>query len=209
MITRINRTYSSATSEPTTTEFFFDLNEMLQMNESLNNSELPFCDGSDRVQYERKYLILPILLISCFIAMVVNIIVISSAYWIRCSMTPNLKISLSLAAADATSSTMYGLLLLISEYGFSLGMIPCLIDLLRLSGIVITVVHLLALSLNHYIGILKPLHYNSIVTSRKVSAVIWVLWLVPFVTVVSICTGFDSDGTFWNNFLNNTDVPPL
>lgn len=106
-----------------------------EMLNERNDTEPPFCDGSDTVQYERKYLILPILLISCFIAMVVNIIVISSAYWIRCSMTPNIKISLSLAAADATSSTMYGLLLLISEYGFSLGMIPCLIDLLRLSGI--------------------------------------------------------------------------
>ncbi|KAL1494969.1 hypothetical protein ABEB36_010468 [Hypothenemus hampei] len=178
--------------------------QLLDPENNTNNTQMENC-GGDSTTTEQSYIFLPILLGSCLIAMIVNVIVIASARWIRCSMTPNLKISLSLAAADATSSTMYGLIVLISGYGYNLGVFLYIVELLRLSGIVVTVVHLLALSLNHYIGILKPLHYNSIVTSKKVSTVIWMLWLVPFFTVVGICTAFDVEGTFWNNLRRNTN----
>lgn len=42
----------------------------------------------------------------------------------------------------------------------------------------------------------------------KVTAVICLLWLVPFVTVISMYAAFDVDGTLRNNFFsNNTDQP--
>ena len=33
------------------------------------------------------------------------------------------------------------------------------LEAIRLAAVIVTVVHLLALAINHYIGIAKPLHY--------------------------------------------------
>ncbi|KAJ8969933.1 hypothetical protein NQ314_001514 [Rhamnusium bicolor] len=116
-------------------------------------------------------------------------------------MTPNLKISLSLAIADAVSSSMTGLMLFLDEIGIAgdMGVFPCIIELIRLSGIVITVLHLLALSLNHYIGIMKPLHYNSIVTKRKVSIAIAFLWICPIILLLILCT-IESRGILFRKY---------
>lgn len=160
---------------------------------------------SDAFHENIVHLCISLLLVCCLLAMCVNCVVIVSVYWIRSPMTPNLKISLSLAIADAVSSSMTGLMLFLDEIQISehLGVFPCLIELIRLSGIVITVLHLLALSLNHYIGIMKPLHYNSIVTKRKVSTVIALLWICPIILLVILCT-IESRGTLFENIQHNT-----
>ncbi|CAG9862153.1 unnamed protein product [Phyllotreta striolata] len=141
----------------------------------------------DEVYYNVVLVCLTILLVCCLLAMCVNCLVIVSIYWIRAPMTPNLKISLSLAVADALSSSLTGFLLLTERLDVSTdGVFFTLAELVRLSGIVITVLHLLALSFNHYVGIMKPLHYNVIVTKRKVAVTIAVLWLVPSTLVVAL-----------------------
>ncbi|KAJ3662784.1 hypothetical protein Zmor_007113 [Zophobas morio] len=75
-------------------------------------------------------------------------------------------------------------------------------EMMKLSGILVTVTHLLALSLNHYIGILKPLHYNSIVTRRKVTAVTILLWLFPTAFVIFLFTA-QADENYWSDVFNN------
>lgn len=45
----------------------------------------------------------------------------------------------------------------------------------------VLVVHLLALSVNHYLGILKPLQYNAIMTSKRTTIVVVFLWIGPVV----------------------------
>lgn len=42
----------------------------------------------------------------------------------------------------------------------------------------------------------------------KVTAVICLLWLVPFVTVISMYAAFDVDGTLKNNFFSNDTEQP-
>ncbi|KAF7281852.1 hypothetical protein GWI33_004181 [Rhynchophorus ferrugineus] len=181
-------------------------------NGTTNETLFIYCGGNATEtpeEYYVSYVVIPILLISCLVSMLVNVIVIASACWIRCSMTPNLKISLSLAAADACSSSLYGLLIFIDVYvPIQMGVFLNVVEILRLSGIVITVVHLMALAVNHYIGILKPLHYNSIVTSKKVAAVIWLLWICPTVTIICMCLGFDNDNSLLNSFIYNLDDVP-
>ncbi|EFA00562.2 putative G-protein coupled receptor 21-like Protein [Tribolium castaneum] len=79
-------------------------------------------------------------------------------------------------------------------------------EMMKLSGILVTVTHLLALSLNHYIGILKPLHYNSIVTRRKVTAVTILLWLFPTAFVIFLFTS-QAEGAYWRDiFSNETEI---
>ncbi|CAH0547322.1 unnamed protein product [Brassicogethes aeneus] len=126
--------------------------------------------------------------------MILNVIVIVSIYWIRTPMTPILKMSLSLAAADACSSMLYAANL----FGLDL------MEMVKLMGIVVTVAHLLALSLNHYLGILKPLHYNSIVTKRKLTIVICMLWICPVIIVGTLCGVEMNSHTFQSE--NNTEL---
>lgn len=134
-----------------------------------------------------KYWVPP-LVIFCSISLVVNIKVLLAIHWLKRPISPTVNISLSLAAADAVSSLFLGVHLLVNSYlrqvyGIAL---PCYlaaytVEIYRLSGIIITVLHLLTLSINHWLGILKPMHYISIMTTRKTSIIIFFLWLLPMV----------------------------
>lgn len=47
---------------------------------------------------------------------------------------------------------------------------PCsmlAMEAIRLAAVIVTVFHLLALAVNHYIGIARPLHYAGIITYKK------------------------------------------
>ncbi|XP_074027627.1 octopamine receptor beta-2R [Leptinotarsa decemlineata] len=166
-------------------------NDLLDFTNDTNETTINATVSYNDLLYEDfLQLCISFLLICCLLAMCVNCLVIFSVHWIRNPMTPNLKISLSLAIADVVSSSMTGLLLLMDKLGIvqEAGVFPCLIELTRLSGILITVLHLLALSFNHYIGIMKPLHYNVIVTKRKVTTVIAILWVLPVILVIILST---------------------
>ncbi|XP_056636026.1 octopamine receptor beta-2R-like [Diorhabda sublineata] len=159
------------------------------INETFDNLTYWYTDEDyDYITYVKiAQICISFLLVCCLLAMCVNCLVILSVFWIRTPLTPNLKISLSLAVADALSSSMTGFLLLIDKLGLRT-FFTCVAELLRLSGIVITVLHLLALSFNHYIGIMKPLHYNVIVTKRKVTIVIATLWVCPVLVLIALST---------------------
>lgn len=170
-----------------------------------NDSEIHGNSTTDDFYNTIVQLCISVLLVCCLLAVCVNGIVIFSIHWIRTPMTPNLKISISLAIADATSSSMTGLMLLFDTLNIveDIGVFCCIIELIRLSGIVITVLHLLALSINHYIGIMKPLHYNVIVTKRKVLTVISFLWISPFLLVLTL-SFVENNGLFLTSFQMNT-----
>lgn len=159
-------------------------------------------EEDDSLFIQKIYLL--VLEIFCFVAMALNLVVLVSVFWIRTPMTPILKMSLSLAAADACASMLYGSVLFINYNMY--------LEIIKLMGIVITVAHLLALSLNHYLGILKPLHYNSIVTKRKLAIVIILLWICPVLLVGFICVvesinyEFDSIDNVHINDTNETFI---
>ncbi|XP_017776205.1 PREDICTED: trace amine-associated receptor 2-like [Nicrophorus vespilloides] len=146
--------------------------------------------------------LIPLMCVFCMISICVNIRVLLSAHWIRRPLSPTLHISLSLAAADACSSLLLGTGLIINSYlpiVHNMKILPTIsfiqIEMFRLSGILITVAHLLALSVNHWLGILKPLHYTTMMTTRKVTIVIVMLWMVPTgLFVVYFQSKVNSDG---------------
>lgn len=155
---------------------------------SVNSSTKPpphIYDDSVRQIYK---IVLPMWLTACVISLVFNIIIVFSVRWIRKSLSPTLYLSLSLAVADAYASVVLGLgfvfnTLLPIVYGINLGIYnDCyglILEAFRLAGVVVAVLHLLALAINHYIGILRPLHYAAIVTKRTVFWVIGAIWLLP------------------------------
>ncbi|KAK9732204.1 7 transmembrane receptor (rhodopsin family) [Popillia japonica] len=134
-----------------------------------------------------KYWVPP-LIIFCLVSLVINIKVLMAIHWLRRPISPTVNISLSLAAADAISSLFLGVHLLVNSYIREVHAIelPCYltaytVEIYRLSGIIITVLHLLTLSINHWLGILKPMHYTSIMTTKKTSIIIFFLWILPIV----------------------------
>ncbi|XP_066581685.1 adenosine receptor A3-like [Prorops nasuta] len=154
------------------------------------------------------------LIIFCIISIAINIRILISVFWARRPISPTLYISLSLAGADAFSSLTLGIGLIVNSlipHGLDLklnGMDCFLVGLeaIRLGAVIVTVSHLMALAVNHYIGILKPLQYLSIMTHRSTTFLIILLWLFPltfFVVYFSLIEneGFRSKECKINTFL--------
>ncbi|XP_022702752.1 alpha-1D adrenergic receptor-like [Varroa jacobsoni] len=126
----------------------------------------------------------PLLVLACVISTVFNLLVLVSLRWLRRAINPTLSLSLSLTFADAYASFMLGLGFVVNSYLplKNLGIGQCfnlVLEALRLSGLVAAALNLLALSFNHYLGILRPLHYASTVTRRSAYIGIILLWAVP------------------------------
>lgn len=160
---------------------------LLQIKMSVNNTTLAI-ELPNNTYYK---IFVPPMLLVCLISIITNIRVLLSVHWIRRPLTPTLHISLSLAAADACTSAMLGIGLFLNSYlpivwGIEGScIVQYITEILRLSGVIITVVHLLTLSINHYLGILKPLRYISMMTTRKVTIIVVLLWIIPFLVMLS------------------------
>ncbi|XP_054290751.1 octopamine receptor beta-2R-like [Macrosteles quadrilineatus] len=126
------------------------------------------------------------LILFCVVSLAVNIVIISSACFVRNKILPTLYISLSLAGADTFSLFLYALgLVLFTLLPRGFGVVfntPCfflLVETLRMGAILTTIFHLAALAGNHYMGILKPLKYPVYMTRRNVRCVAILLWTIP------------------------------
>lgn len=143
---------------------------------------IPTADEEELRQLEQLYTYtVPVLILLCAISVMINVRILVSVYWVRRPVSPTLHISLSLAGADAFASAILGLGLALNSL-LRAPLDPCValvIEAFREAGIIVTVAHLLALAANHYLGILRPLHYLSIMTHRKTALSIAVLWLLP------------------------------
>ncbi|KAL1441171.1 hypothetical protein MTO96_031221 [Rhipicephalus appendiculatus] len=129
----------------------------------------------------------PVLLVGCSLAFLFNAGVLVSLRWLRRPVSPTLCFSLSLTFADAYSALLLATGLVLNSYlpvyGVSLGSqercIVLVLEVFRLSGLLASAFHLLALAVNHYVGILRPLHYAAMVTRRSSELSIAVLWALP------------------------------
>ncbi|XP_050432467.1 trace amine-associated receptor 4-like [Adelges cooleyi] len=128
----------------------------------------------------------PILILLCMFTIIFNIILLLSTIWIKRPLSPTLYISISLAGTDLYTSFLLGLSFTVNSLlpeGFQINLMTnCMslvLEALRLGAIVTTAGHLLFLAFNHYIGILRPLHYSATVTHGMVTIFIFFLWTLP------------------------------
>lgn len=147
----------------------------------------------------------PLLILLCMTGVVVNIKVLCCIYWIRRPMSLTLVLSLSLAAADTWASFFCGVSLIFNSLGQYINLelpntIAVIIEICRLSGLLLTVMHLLALSINHHLGIWKPLHFHSVKTSKKVAVSIAILWISS--PIFFICYPLVTSSEFWGLYSN-------
>ncbi|XP_022704223.1 melanocortin receptor 3-like isoform X2 [Varroa jacobsoni] len=121
----------------------------------------------------------------------INLLVLFSARYIR-KITPTVFFSLSLVAANAYavitctgSMAVNSFLPVVYEWSPNICW-ALLLEVFRMTGLTSSALHLLALAINHYVGILRPLHYASTITRRRLTLVIVALWVIPFVTYALI-----------------------
>lgn len=113
----------------------------------------------------------PILLIFCVFSVALNAILViagtASRHSVR-SRSPILVLSLNLAATDGLASFFIGLGLIVNSFlpvvfGVNMAKQNCfvlVVENLRMSALIASALHLLALALVHYKGIANPLHYR-------------------------------------------------
>ncbi|GIY79411.1 g_PROTEIN_RECEP_F1_2 domain-containing protein [Caerostris darwini] len=156
--------------------------------------------------------VVPVMLTACFLSMIFNLVIVFSVRWVR-RLSPTLYLSLSLSVADAYASLVIGIGLVINSllptvYGMNLGLFNncyiLVLEAFRLGGIVIIVFHLLALAINHYIGILKPLHYAATVTRRTAVFAIIGMWVVPVLFFLMYFSLVPNDG-FQSQYCSRVD----
>ncbi|GFQ80677.1 g_PROTEIN_RECEP_F1_2 domain-containing protein [Trichonephila clavata] len=156
--------------------------------------------------------VVPVMLTACFLSMLFNLVIVFSVKWVR-RLSPTLYLSLSLAVADAYASLVIGIGLVINSllptvYGMNLGLFNhcyiLVLEAFRLGGVVIIVLHLLALAVNHYIGILKPLHYAATVTRRTAIIAIAAMWVIPVVFFLTYFSLVPNDG-FQSHYCSRVD----
>lgn len=183
-------------STPVTSTVSVILSEI--WNNTTSTAEIPTTINNDTTTIKKKQIDLlmqklylysiPPLLLFCLATVIVNTIIVISVRWIRRPLSPTLSFSVSLAAADAYASLVVGIGLVINSLlPVGLGIPPgrndacyaLTLEAFRLGGIIVTVAHLTALAINHYIGILRPLHYASTMTPRTTLICIILLWILP------------------------------
>ncbi|XP_063242844.1 lysophosphatidic acid receptor 1-like [Bacillus rossius redtenbacheri] len=130
----------------------------------------------------------PPLVVFCAVSVAVNARVLLAVCWLRRPVSPTLALSLSLAAADACASLLFGLQLVLHSllpHAFRIQVTEhrsCLwlmLEMTRLSTIIVGVLHLLALAGNHYLGIRRPLRYALVATRGNTASCLLLLWLLP------------------------------
>jgi melanocortin 2 receptor len=172
-------------------------------NESSSYFNLTNATGSsndDTIKTMYKYTV-PALLAFCVISLAINVRILISIYWIRRPLSPTLHISLSLAGADAYTSLILAIGLVVNSLlpvglgiKFQNECFALFLETQRLGGVIVTVAHLLALACNHYLGILRPLHYMSIMTHRNTTTCIALLWIIPISYFVVYFSSVDGEG---------------
>uniref|UniRef100_A0A1B6D5L0 G-protein coupled receptors family 1 profile domain-containing protein n=1 Tax=Clastoptera arizonana TaxID=38151 RepID=A0A1B6D5L0_9HEMI len=181
-----------------------NLTSLLNFTSLFNTSNDSTLEAPKNNEYATLYIyITSILIILCVISIAVNIVILTSALWIRGRVSSTLHISLSLAGADTFTLFMLALHLLMNSlmpvglkvnYFRSNVCFLLFIESLRLGGIMTTMLHLLALAGHHYIGILLPLHHLTYLTPRTIHYAALFLWLLPSAFFLIYFSTLDNDG---------------
>uniref|UniRef100_A0AC35U785 G_PROTEIN_RECEP_F1_2 domain-containing protein n=1 Tax=Rhabditophanes sp. KR3021 TaxID=114890 RepID=A0AC35U785_9BILA len=143
--------------------------------------------------HRRTYMILiPFLMLLLLVAVAGNILILGSCPFLTRPVTPYLKLCVSLSAADLVATILIIKGLIINSFLPGVLNIPitlkCLtitLEVFRISGMFTSVLHLLALSINQFIGILYPIHYRWMVTNKRTTWTLIVLWVLPLILISS------------------------
>ncbi len=148
------------------------------------------------------------------LAVLCNCLILLSIPWIRKKLSPHLRVCISLSAADACTAFVLLIGLLLNSY------LPIVLrikwshvlnycgslafEVFRLSLLLISDLHLLALALIHCFSLLCPLQFKVKMTGRLTIRLLEFLWCMPFLVLFISFSVFPNQG-----FLSSTCLVPF
>ncbi|XP_068243924.1 trace amine-associated receptor 3-like [Palaemon carinicauda] len=162
---------------------YLNASESLDANETGINNNVT--DSMAEIKELYSYII-PVYIGLCLASGIVSSTVVLAIPWVKRPISPTVRLSLSLAAANTVFCIIFtlDLLFIYLKRVRNIDISTCaelVIVTARLWIILVQIFHLLALALNHYIGILKPLHYAATITPHVLKCIIVILWIIPLI----------------------------
>ncbi|CDW56183.1 G-protein coupled octopamine receptor [Trichuris trichiura] len=142
----------------------------------------------------------PVFVALCTVVMVANLLVLITLRWLKTKLTPTLRLTVSLAVSDVWTSTVVAFSMVYNSYLAVVYDVPvsaCValtFEGIRTGGLLTGCLHLLALSANHYLLIVKPFLYSKILTTGHTIVVIVLLWLVPPCALLAFFASLEGEG---------------
>lgn len=145
---------------------------------------------------------IPILCVTALLSLLLNFYILLSVKWISRKITPNLQITLSLAAVDSLTAALFITGYLLNSYlpivfGLPMPTLNCFrlfLETLRVGAAITSVIHVLFLSMNQLISILYPLTYRTIITKRRIILLLIPGWICPFLCLNFIFISYPGQG---------------
>ncbi|KAI1726335.1 7 transmembrane receptor (rhodopsin family) domain-containing protein [Ditylenchus destructor] len=145
--------------------------------------------------------LVPIMVSILTVSIIGNGLIVLSAPWLGRHINPYNRLCISLAAADAWAASLLIAGLMVNSYmpvvlriQKKSECIAAALEIFRISGMLTSNLHILALAINQFIGIVYPLKYKMIVTTRRVRVLILILWLLPIIAVGTWFVSIPNDG---------------
>ncbi|XP_076054302.1 uncharacterized protein LOC143032993 [Oratosquilla oratoria] len=143
-------------------------------------------DSAWMANRKETYRIMMPIMITCTVAMgLVSLVVVAATPWVKRPLSPTVRFSLSLAAANVVVCATITASIICNSYlpaVFEYNVPICIklsIETLRLGSMLVQVFHLVVVAFNHYIGVLKPLHYAATMTPATQKVILVILWISP------------------------------
>ena len=128
------------------------------------------------------YAVAPLFIALLSISTLWDLIILFTVFCIRKKhLTPTLIFTLSLCGADAVAATAI-IISSVMSFQFHITHAQCIVmvvEVFRLGSMVSSVLHFVALAVNHWMGITKPLHYVARMTRRTAYQTVIVMWIFP------------------------------
>ena len=112
------------------------------------------------------------------LALLANILSIAATIHVPHSLNLHLKLVVSLAVSDICVSVSFFTLMLIYIIPGWNACVLYLSNILTQCAVSTTLMNLLAMAIDHYIAVVKPLHYAQIISSFRQKSVLFLLWIV-------------------------------
>uniref|UniRef100_A0AC34F3J1 G-protein coupled receptors family 1 profile domain-containing protein n=1 Tax=Panagrolaimus sp. ES5 TaxID=591445 RepID=A0AC34F3J1_9BILA len=145
--------------------------------------------------------LVPLMITVLTIAVIGNGLIVISAPWLSKPVNPYHRLCVSLAAADTWAASLLITGLIVNSYlpvvfGVHKKMecFAAFLEIFRISGMLTSNLHILALTLHQFVGIVYPLRYKLILTTKRQRILIFILWIVPLIFIFTWFIAIPNDG---------------
>ncbi|KAE9555650.1 hypothetical protein FO519_001121 [Halicephalobus sp. NKZ332] len=173
----------------------------LYLNSSTTMAPLPMVHP--HIIYARKIYVwlVPVMVSVLAVAVIGNGIIVFSSSWLSRPVNPYHRLCVSLAAADTWAASLLATGLIVNSYmpvvleiHKKSECLAALLEIFRISGMLTSNLHIFALAVHQFVGIVYPLRYKIILTTRRQRLLIFILWVVPLIFTFSWFIAVPNDG---------------